>query len=176
MARKKAPQKKTPRKKSETAAKPGGVKTRKRFVPTSDQRELVAVGVDKGMIAEKIRGFIINPQTGRPLGREAFFRHFKEELEGANMAMIANALGVLRRAMKYGGREGVTAAIFVMKTRAGWSEKQILELTKDEPLEKLTPADQARVLQNAITSAEQNEESRKLLSAPTIDDEPAGHA
>lgn len=50
---------------------------------------------------------------------------------------ILKAANCLLDAMTRGGKEAVTAAIFYLKTQAGWSEKQKVELSQKKKLPEL---------------------------------------
>lgn len=99
------------------------------FAPTEDQRRQVkamaAYGVPQGDIATVLD---IDVKTLR--------KHFWTELQtGAIEANAKVAQSLFQRATTEKGSAGVTAAIFWLKTRAGWREQAAEELGKKEQRE-----------------------------------------
>jgi predicted transcriptional regulator len=88
-------------------------------IPTEDSKKLVrnlaAMGTRYVDIAHKID---ITDDTLR--------KHYKEELEGGRIDANAQIANTLFQQAKKGN---MTAAIFWLKTRAGWKETQVTELT-----------------------------------------------
>ena len=89
----------------------------------------------------------IDPKTLR--------KHYREELKYGHVKANAKVAENLFRKATGDGREAVIAAIFWMKTRAGWKETQVTELNgappkitihwqgssrKEAPEERLSPA------------------------------------
>lgn len=92
------------------------------FAPTKDQRTLVGImagcGFKHELIAERIG---IDDKTLR--------KHFREELtEGKSAANAIVAQSLFKKATG-DGSQSVTAAIFWMKTQAGWKETTVSELS-----------------------------------------------
>jgi hypothetical protein len=91
----------------------------KEHIPTDETRKLVrslsAVGIRHVDIAIKLD---INDETLR--------KHYKEELELGRIDANAQIGNTLFQQAKKGN---TTAAIFWLKTRAGWKETQVTELT-----------------------------------------------
>ena len=85
------------------------------FKPTGTQRQMVeamaACGIKESDIAVVVG---ITPKTLR--------RHFRSELDTGHIKATAKVAGNLFRIATGNGREAVTAAIFWLKTRAGWRE------------------------------------------------------
>ena len=88
-------------------------------IPTEDSRKLVrslsAVGIRYIDIAQKLD---ITDDTLR--------KHYKRELEDGRIDANAQIGNTLFQQAKKGN---TTAAIFWLKTRAGWKETQVTELT-----------------------------------------------
>jgi hypothetical protein len=99
------------------------------FAPTDDQRRQVkamaAYGVPQGDIATVLN---IDAKTLR--------KHFWVELQTGSIEANAKvAQSLFQRATTEKGSAGVTAAIFWLKTRAGWREQQAEEVGKKEQRE-----------------------------------------
>jgi len=103
---------------------PGGVIKRKtraarRFVATDEQRSSVVALRAVGATNERISSILgVDDKT--------LVRHFRKELETGLQAALAQVAGTLFRAAISGD---MTACIFLMKTRAGWSEKSQVEFS-----------------------------------------------
>jgi len=84
-----------------------------------------------GVPETDISGLIgIDPKTLR--------KHYRAELDfGHTKANIKVAENLYRMATAGDGRESVTAAIFWLKARAGWREKQIHEIHAPEPITRI---------------------------------------
>jgi hypothetical protein len=99
----------------------GGAKKAGRppFEPTKEQRDRVEAMVGFGIPEEAIAKHIgVSGPTLR--------KHFRTEIDTGATKMLTSVAGALyRNAMK----GNVTAQIFIMKTRGGWSEKQQVELS-----------------------------------------------
>jgi len=104
-----------------------------RFEPTKEQRDLV-----KALAAYGIRQDAICLLIKRPVKRgppvpitlktlRARFRRELDEGEPSLIAQVADSL--VKRALDPKHPQGVAAAIFFLKARAGWSEKVKHELT-----------------------------------------------
>ena len=97
---------------------------RKAFEPTKEQRsqveKLCLVGIDQRLIAEILE---INKTT--------LIKYFKKELRLSKVKRIANVGGSLYNSAMNGN---VTASIFIMKTQAGWREKDRDPLDEDKPI------------------------------------------
>ena len=87
---------------------------------------LSAIGVPQFDICR-----VIKKPDGKPIGIKTLRKHFRDQLDSAEMranAMVAGSL-YKKATDKAGGAASVTAAIFWLKTRAGWKEKQVMEHT-----------------------------------------------
>jgi len=91
----------------------------KEHIPTEDSRKLVrnlaAMGTRYVDIAHKLE---INDETLR--------KHYREELEGGRIDANAQIANTLFQQAKKGN---MTAAIFWLKTRAGWKETNVTEVS-----------------------------------------------
>lgn len=94
---------------------------RKPFEPTEKDRELVQQLVAFGTPQEQICT-LIKGTNDKPISKPTLIRHFREELnQGAVVANVKVAQNLYRIATGNGGG-AVTAAIFWLKTRAGWRD------------------------------------------------------
>jgi hypothetical protein len=104
---------------------------RKKFVPTPDHRDLVTLLATRGIPQEYIRRLIRNPQTGRPVSIKTLERAFATEIKTAKvefacqiarfvMDSILGRRSVNAKPIK-NERLRATLAIFVAKTRLGWT-------------------------------------------------------
>jgi len=102
----------------------GGDRT---FRPTEKDRETVKLLASLGIPQEHICLKIRNPQTKKPISKPTLQRMFKEELIGgvteAN-SMVGGWLYKHATGQMGDTPHAVTAAIFWMKTRGKWSERQ----------------------------------------------------
>lgn len=100
---------------------------RRAFEPTQQQRELVQQLVAFGTPQEHIC-LLIKKEDGSPISKPTLIRHFRSELnQGAMVANVKVAQNLFRMATG-DGKGAVTAAIFWLKTRAGWKETTTVEL------------------------------------------------
>lgn len=87
---------------------------------------------------EALAGYGI-PETeiGGVIGIDAktLRKHYREELDHGHTKANARVAENLYRKATGEGREAVTAAIFWLKTRAGWRENAAPEPAKDEPVQ-----------------------------------------
>lgn len=102
---------------------------RKPFVPTPEDRKTVKAMSGYGIPEDEICKVIVNPQTGKAIDAKTLRKHFREELDSA--AVIANSRVAqnLFTIATGSGKGAVTAAIFWLKTRAGWKETNKVEMT-----------------------------------------------
>ena len=102
--------------------------SRNPFIPTKEQVLTVRVMTACGMPQEVICQQIINPENGKPIDSKTLRKVFREELDGGKS--VANALvaqSLFKKATSGTGQGAVTAAIFWLKTQAGWKETQKVE-------------------------------------------------
>lgn len=114
------------------------------FEPTDDQRRTVRALSGYGVPQEGIAIHIgIDAKTLR--------KHFRDDLDRGSVeatAKVAQSLFHLATIDR-----NVTAAIFWMKARAGWREKQVIQFG-DRPLEQLSDADLERLIVHLDSYAE----------------------
>lgn len=95
------------------------------FVPTDEQRNLVKLCMAIGYTQE---------QTARLIGphgitTETLVKHFKEELErGGEQVLASVAANLMSIARDKSHAKCVTAAIFILKARAGWRDNDRLSV------------------------------------------------
>ncbi len=100
------------------------------FQPTPENRELVrmlsAMGTKREDICKLIKG-----RSGKPIDGNTLDKYFHEELEEGWVRANAQVAKTLFNAAtnQAGGSASVTAAIFWLKTRAGWREIDRHEIT-----------------------------------------------
>jgi hypothetical protein len=92
------------------------------FIPTKDQRMAVRVMVACGIPQESICQAIINHQTDAPLDRKTLRKAFRAELTDAKATANGLVAQSLFKKATGSGPQSVTAAIFWLKTQAGWRE------------------------------------------------------
>lgn len=97
------------------------------FEPTKADRERVGVAA-AFMPHEQICLLVKNPRTGKPISVETLLRAFPEELATGKVNVHHEIANSLYRRAREDGPAGVTAAIFLAKTRMGFREKQVVEL------------------------------------------------
>lgn len=93
------------------------------YQPTQKERDQVKLLVGLGTPQEKIAKII-------GIAENTLRKHFADELETGLANMNAQVAASLYKTATQGkGHGAVTAAIFWLKTQAGWKEKQTLEHT-----------------------------------------------
>ena len=102
----------------------------KRLTITPDMRETVSLARVMGMTAERIQKLIINPETDKPISSKLLYKHFKKEIqEGADILHNQVLKSLYNTAINGKGKEATTAAIFLAKTKLGFKETTVTELT-----------------------------------------------
>ena len=85
------------------------------FEPTEYQRGLVygwaVSGKTNSDIADRLS-----------ICENTLAKHFGEELRQARTELEPEAVGVIIKALRAGGKEALTAAFFLLKTKYGWRE------------------------------------------------------
>lgn len=96
--------------------------------PDPQTRRQVEAMAGYGVPESDIAGVVgVSPKTLR--------RHYRSELDHGHVKANAKVAESLFRKATGEGREAVTAAIFWLKTRAGWKETTVQEIAaKDEPM------------------------------------------
>jgi hypothetical protein len=107
--------------------------SRRAFRPTDGQRENVEALVGYGIPETEICRLVKNPETGKAIDAKTLRKHFPNEIATGAVkfkSLVANFIAATILG-KPGGvkdeRARVAAAIFVAKTRLGWSERMLLE-------------------------------------------------
>src|SRR3989337_240039 len=97
------------------------------------RRQVGAEAGDGGPEADIARVLTVDPKTLR--------KHYREELDTGHIKATAKVAENLYRKATGEGREAVTAAIFWLKTRAGWRETSLHEVSGREggPIEVRHP-------------------------------------
>ena len=130
---------------------------RKPFQPTDTDRRLVASLAGIGAPHEYIASQVINPQTGKPLTAKTLRAHFRAELDNAKDKTNALVAQALFKQATGTGKGAVTAAIFWLKTRAGWKETpKRIELTGEDggPVEQRTTVVDEKQVAAAVAKLE----------------------
>jgi hypothetical protein len=110
---------------------------RKPFVPTQVQRQQVEAMVAYGLPLDALCTLLVNPETGKPLSFKTFRKNFGTEIAlGAHKANARVAESIFQQAVgspaiyDQNGRcirnpipPNITAAIFWLKARAGWRDR-----------------------------------------------------
>jgi hypothetical protein len=105
-----------------------------RHQPTAENRGTVQAMAGYGIPQEDIgRVLKIDPKTLR--------LYYAEELATGSIVATAKVAANLFKVATGSGRQAVTAAIFWLKTRAGWSEYSAVQMPK--PLGKKAEAERA---------------------------------
>ncbi len=115
------------------------------FVPTNEQRIVVRVMCACGMPQPIIARQTINPETGRGIDLKTLRKAFREELDDAKPVANAMVAQSLFKKATSNGAQSVAAAIFWLKTQAGWREPN--------PSDSYSAEDAAVAAQDAIAQA-----------------------
>lgn len=105
------------------------------FVATDEERNIVTVLAGLGAPLDQIRTVIKRtaPKEGalpKPISIPTLRKHFKAELVGAETKVLGILAGSLvQRAQNMKRPEGAAAAMFLLKSRFGWRETQVMEHT-----------------------------------------------
>ena len=107
------------------------------FVPTEEHRRLVALGAGLGMTNARIRMLVLNPRTGKPIGRDVVAKAFPDELEqgkakahfNVGRTLYEQAVGIPKydaagKQIGWISEPNTAAMIFFAKTQMGWQEQQ----------------------------------------------------
>lgn len=97
------------------------------FEPTDEEKRLVEACAGFGVPEDEILTLIL--RKGVPIAKNTLRKHFKTELESAHTrANLRVAQSLYNQAIS----GNTTAAIFWMKTRAGWREKVSMDHTSSD--------------------------------------------
>lgn len=96
--------------------------SRTAWKPTQEQRLAVSIMAACGMPQPSMCAQVINQQTGKPVSEKTLRAKFKQELaDGREKANALMAQSLFKKGTGT-GTGAVAAAIFWLKTRAGWRE------------------------------------------------------
>ena len=136
---------------------------RRSHVPTpQDRRQVEAMsgyGIPEADVACVLE---IDPKTLR--------KHYRTELNSGHIKATAKVAENLYRRATGEGREAVIAAIFWLKTRAGWKETNVHEMTGKDggPIAtESNPRELAKAICLALATAVSAPEQRRLGANPT---------
>ena len=102
---------------------------RAKFTPTKEQILTVRIMSACGMPQQVICQHITNGETGNPVALKTLRLAFRDELNsGKSVANAIVAQSLFKKATSGTGQGAVTAAIFWLKTQAGWKETNATEL------------------------------------------------
>jgi hypothetical protein len=131
---------------------------RKPFQATKEQRNMVQAMTGYGVPQEDICRVIINPTSGKPIDEKTLRRVFRTEIDTGTVIANSKVAESLYNKALGTGQGAVTAAIFWLKTRAGWKEVQVMEHTgKDgapiatkQEMTNIDPVQAAQIYQDFI--------------------------
>ncbi|WP_144185795.1 hypothetical protein [Elioraea rosea] len=133
-----------------------------RFEPTEEQRRTVRAMSGFGIPQEDIATFLeIEPKTLR--------RHFRRELDRGMVEATAKVAQSLFQMATTGNN--VAAAIFWMKARAGWREKQELRVGPTQ-MDQMTDAELERILQHVRDEIAEADELAAEAAQLTAEQQP----
>jgi len=118
---------------------------RKQFQPLPEQRKMVQAMTGYGVPQEDICMVILNPSTGKPIDSKTLRRCFRRELDTGTVIANSKVAESLYNKALGAGQGAVTAAIFWLKTRAGWKETQVMEHTGKDGAPITTKQDVANI-------------------------------
>jgi hypothetical protein len=99
-----------------------------RFVPSSDQREIVKLLAGFAVPKDRIVRCIRNPDTRRPIGIPTLEKHFADELDTGFADLNALVVGKLAKKIQEGN---IVAIIWTMKNLYGWSDQREVHTHSD---------------------------------------------
>lgn len=131
---------------------------RKPFTPTKEQRNMVQAMTGYGIPQEDICLVIHNPITGKPIDGKTLRRAFRTEINTGTVIANSKVAESLYNKALGTGQGAVTAAIFWLKTRAGWKEVQVMEhtgkdgapITTKQDITNIDPIQAAQAYQDFI--------------------------
>lgn len=136
------------------------------FKPTTEQRELVRTLAGVGTRSADICLLVKSPD-GKPIAEKTLRRHFRAELDEGTVQATAKVARTLYGIATHpgGGSSTVTAAIFWLKTRAGWKETQQVEHTGKDGAPIATTVAMSHIEYEIIDPA--TNQSSEGIQAPT---------
>ena len=128
------------------------------FEASDDQRRTVRAMAGFGVPQEDIAAFHkIDPKTLR--------KHFRDELDqGVTEANAKVAQSLFNMATK---QNNVAAAIFWLKARAGWSERQRIEFSAAQDPNQMSDAELMRVIMRGEREREREREEADTDTRPS---------
>lgn len=109
---------------------------RQAFAPTHEQRQLVEQLAAFGIPQEDICTLVVHPHDGKAISQPTLRKHFAKELKSGGLKANVKVAQNLYRIACGADKGAVAAAIFWLKTRAGWKEVNKVEVsTPDGPLQ-----------------------------------------
>jgi hypothetical protein len=127
-------------------ARPGS--GRKAFMPTAEQKKLVEALSGYGIPQEDICR-LVTDNRGQPISDRTLRKAFRHELDNGAVKANAKVAEALFKHATGGGKEGVVAAIFWLKTRAGWKEPQHVNVAIKRSLADFSDEEIAAIVGNA---------------------------
>ena len=135
----------------------------KEFIPTDEQREYVRLQAIAGTPQLIIAESILNFQTKKHIDVKTLRKVFRKELDHGTEQMATKAVGVLAKAMQGDNpRAAISAAIFFLKSRKGWSEKVQVEHSGSVDVKQ--EADDAKSKLFKIAGSESDKPVDKLIN------------
>lgn len=98
------------------------------LTPTPEQRAQVQTMAGIGLRHDEIALLVINPDTGVPIDEKTLKKHFERELAKGPAMSTATVAQSLYTKAQGDSHQAVTAAIFWLKCRAGWTERTVVEV------------------------------------------------
>ena len=128
------------------------------FAASDDQRRTVRAMAGFGVPQEDIAAFLhVDPKTLR--------KHFRDELDqGVVEANAKVAQSLFNMATK---QNNVAAAIFWLKARAGWSERQRIEFSAAQDPNQVSDAELMRVIMRGEREREEEREEADTDTRPS---------
>jgi hypothetical protein len=102
-----------------------------KFVPTAAQRRTVELLLIAGYTQPDICAVLFNPETNKPISGKTFRAAFAQEIRLAHAQAVSDILGTVIRTAKGKGPQALIAAMFFLKTRAGFREVSRHEIAGD---------------------------------------------
>lgn len=102
---------------------------RKKYEPDDATRKMVRALAGYGIPQQDMCRVVINPETSKPIDLKTLRRVFREELDTGEVQANAKVAESLFKHATGTGKGAVTAAIFWLKTRAGWKPTERVEHT-----------------------------------------------
>lgn len=104
------------------------------FQPTENERAQVEAMAAYGIPQELIVRFVVRPSGSagavKPISLKTLRKHFREELDTAGVKIESKvAESLYKRAIDLKHPQGAISAMFLLKARFGWTDKQVVEHT-----------------------------------------------